>query len=591
MAAIGGGTFGAATITAGALGSITASTIASAAIGAAVGSIASQTVGLATGNVDKFDWNGVALSALSGGIAAGLPVNLGMLGDFGQYGNVMVRAAAANAITQGIGVVTGVQRSFDWRGVAGSAVGAGVGAAVGEALGLRANGRPVGVGSAEFFATSLAKGMAAGVAVSAARGGRVAVQQVAVDAFGNALGQGIADAMSSPSMTAGDAWQADMAKRKAENNPFDLPTVSREGPSAHEIFRGSEIRDQNADAVWQQHVASATSSHGGMSEDEYWNRRGLSQANRYAETFGGEGVEAGGRMKLPAGWRMSNGRMIAPDGTDMGTLGGGGMLAINIRDRNDTQLARESFRRTEIMERNAAAAEITAAAQGPLPAGWNMRDASAALAQRDYEARLANAPSMTAWDGVSGTQRLEATARTIDAIGGNPMGAAGYLMGRGLGVKEGDAAVMAIIGSTAGELLALRPGPKLRPTWRQSELDVGAQLEPNAYRAQVSFRNGVEVPYGTKGSVRPDYFGFQGSSSVEVKNYNVETQFGRDRLVNNVSEQAVFRAANLPSGSGQSIYIDVRGQNVPRQQLNDVVDRIVQRSIGVLQHQQIMIIR
>jgi YD repeat-containing protein len=228
MAAIGGGTFGAATITAGALGSITASTIASTAIGAAVGSIASQTVGLATGNVDKFDWNGVALSALSGGIAAGLPANLGMLGDFGQYGNVMVRAAAANAITQGIGVVTGVQRSFDWRGVAGSAVGAGVGAAVGEALGLRANGRPVGVGSAEFFATSLAKGMAAGVAVSAARGGRVAVQQVAVDAFGNALGSSLASAMSSPFISVGEAWAADMAERKRSLDPLGLKAYAND---------------------------------------------------------------------------------------------------------------------------------------------------------------------------------------------------------------------------------------------------------------------------------------------------------------------------------------------------------------------------
>jgi hypothetical protein len=132
------------------------------------------------------------------------------------------------------------------------------------------------------------------------------------------------------------------------------------------------------------------------------------------------------------------------------------MVTINIRDTQDSsQLARENFRRAEFMEMNAAAAEIPVAAQSPLPPGWNMRDASAALAQREYEARLASAPNIAAWDGASSTQRLEATARTIDAIR-SPMGAAGYLVGRGLGVNEGDAAVMAVIGAMAGELLSAR---------------------------------------------------------------------------------------------------------------------------------------
>lgn len=40
-----------------------------------------------------------------------------------------------------------------------------------------------------------------------------------------------------------------------------------------------------------------------------------------------------------------------------------------------------------------------------------------------------------------------------------------------------------------------------RPSWRASELDVGARIEGQRYRAQVSFKDGAEVPYGTKGSV------------------------------------------------------------------------------------------
>jgi hypothetical protein len=58
----------------------------------------------------------------------------------------------------------------------------------------------------------------------------------------------------------------------------------------------------------------------------------------------------------------------------------------------------------------------------------------------------------------------------------------------------------------------------VRPTPRQSEIDVGVDLPPGA-RPQVSFKNGQEVPYGTSGSVRPDYC-LGNVCSVEVKNYN-----------------------------------------------------------------------
>ena len=53
-----------------------------------------------------------------------------------------------------------------------------------------------------------------------------------------------------------------------------------------------------------------------------------------------------------------------------------------------------------------------------------------------------------------------------------------------------------------------------RPTWRQSELDAATDFP--GYADQKSFINGKEVSYGTKGSVRPDYYkeGF----SVDTKN-------------------------------------------------------------------------
>jgi hypothetical protein len=90
-------------------------------------------------------------------------------------------------LNQGIGVVTGLQSKFDWRSVAASAVGAGVGQAVSGPI-----GDALGKGT---FGARLATGLIAGGAAAIARGGKVAIQQVVVDAFGNAAAESFVDAM------------------------------------------------------------------------------------------------------------------------------------------------------------------------------------------------------------------------------------------------------------------------------------------------------------------------------------------------------------------------------------------------------------
>ena len=113
-----------------------------------------------------------------------------------------------------------------------------------------------------------------------------------------------------------------------------------------------------------------------------------------------------------------------------------------------------------------------------------------------------------------------------------------------------------------------------RPTWRQSELDVGKDYE--GYDAQKSFINGEEVPYGTKGSVRPEFY--KNGHSVEVKNYNVETSSGRNSLINNVSSQIKKRLTNLPEGTEQTVVIDVRGQEYNLEILRDIKNKIIEKS-------------
>lgn len=164
-------------------GLLSATSPAGLAIGGAAGSIASQAVGMATGVQEKFSWKGVALSALSAGIGGELGAQSQLFNLTSSPAvNTAIRLATGNVITQGIGVATGLQKKFDWKGVAASAAGGFAGAAVGARLPESLNP----------FVGRVVSGFAAGTAAAIARGGKVAIQQVAVDAFGNALGQSLA---------------------------------------------------------------------------------------------------------------------------------------------------------------------------------------------------------------------------------------------------------------------------------------------------------------------------------------------------------------------------------------------------------------
>ena len=120
--------------------------------------------------------------------------------------------------------------------------------------------------------------------------------------------------------------------------------------------------------------------------------------------------------------------------------------------------------------------------------------------------------------------------------------------------------------------------PATRPTAKQSEIDVGKDLPTNA-RAQVSFRDGKEVPYGTKGSVRPDWC-LGNVCSIEVKNYDIVKN--TNGLINNISKQAIDRAEHLPQGMEQRIVIDIRGQEINTKQLIKLRSSIVKKSNNII---------
>ncbi|MDP9992345.1 YD repeat-containing protein [Variovorax boronicumulans] len=187
----GGSVLAGGVATAGSLAA-TLGTVGTGLLAGAVGSVVSQGIGIAIGAQDEFSWKGVALSAIGAGVSAGVGAAFGGPVTSTGLDRVLAyagRAAITSAVTQGISVATGLQSSFNWKGVAASAVGAGVGAAVsGPASSL------FGTSDLGQFATRFASGLVGGLTTAVLKGGRVNVTQVATDAFGNALGDSIAAA-------------------------------------------------------------------------------------------------------------------------------------------------------------------------------------------------------------------------------------------------------------------------------------------------------------------------------------------------------------------------------------------------------------
>ena len=109
-----------------------------------------------------------------------------------------------------------------------------------------------------------------------------------------------------------------------------------------------------------------------------------------------------------------------------------------------------------------------------------------------------------------------------------------------------------------------------RPSWKDSEID--ALDDYPSYEEQKSFLDGKEVPYGKKGSTRPDLY--SKGHSIEVKNYDVTTSRGRSRLKSELKRQYNSRVENLPKGTKQSAIIDVRGQNISPKELKKLKESI-----------------
>ena len=184
------------------------------ATASAVGSIVGQAVGLGTGAIQEFSWKQVGLAAVSGAVSGGVGDKLFGSGPVAAAG----RAVLSKVVSQAISVALGLQERFDWRGVAAAAVGSLAASATLSAL------KDVQLGDTSFkdaLARRTISGLAAGGAAALARGKRVDITQVVLDAFGNALGESFAR-HSEPEPSIGEAWRQEMTRRRAALNPMGL---------------------------------------------------------------------------------------------------------------------------------------------------------------------------------------------------------------------------------------------------------------------------------------------------------------------------------------------------------------------------------
>jgi hypothetical protein len=162
------------------------------------------------------------------------------------YQAAAARAAFTSTSLQAVSMASGQQGRFDWRAVAASAVGAGLGQGAQVGFGAQAAPSALSTALGETFGEvgrGTVFGMMSGAAASAVGSGRVMARQVAVDAFGNALGQGLLS-----SMQGGVDWSGAPDESTAETL-----RLARTGNAS-----ASSSVQPGAEATWPEQYETAT---------------------------------------------------------------------------------------------------------------------------------------------------------------------------------------------------------------------------------------------------------------------------------------------------------------------------------------------
>ncbi len=261
--------------------------IAAAAAGAAAGSVASQLVGMATGNVDKFSWKAVGQSALAAGITAGVGSAItsavaegGFMADSAIAPALRAKGATTAIVRAGMGsaVSQAIQGKWSWREVGASTVAGGAGYYAGEAVGrvmqgLDANAVKIAASTGAAVAGSWARSQVMGYSSAETR---ARLSQAFISGLGQGIGTAISESFASgsrqkPAPTF--AQDAAASRSLGFRLPWDLLSIAlrpkRDGCGTTR-WAPLRIRWQ---AVWTGLEAASTRS--SMVMVERWTRRCL----------------------------------------------------------------------------------------------------------------------------------------------------------------------------------------------------------------------------------------------------------------------------------------------------------------------------
>jgi YD repeat-containing protein len=177
-------------------------------IGAAAGNLAGQVTANAVGLQKGINWGSVASSAMTAWVGPmNLPANA-------TWGEIALSAAQQNIVSQGINILTGQQEKFDWKGVVAASIVAPITHSLTKDLAGSSNTRSVTGSSWKGFGADLATGLIKGAVNQGASilvdgKGKMQWSSIAVDSFGNAIGNSINAELDQANrkFKQTDAWQ------------------------------------------------------------------------------------------------------------------------------------------------------------------------------------------------------------------------------------------------------------------------------------------------------------------------------------------------------------------------------------------------
>ncbi len=248
----GGVMVGSATVGVNAAGAVIAG-----AVGGAAGSIASQAVGIAAGAQDSFSWKAVGLAAVGGAVGGAINANAGAFKSFESAAGV-ARAVTSNVLTQGIGVMTGLQEKFSWQSVAISGAAAAISPSIQKGFSESAFAKDF-LGGADSLATKTAANFLTGTTTQIIRmavygQGKLDFASLAADAFGNAIGEAVADRMK-PKVTPPTSGTFNGLKLKAGSGEQGLKLSAAAADAWSQEVDAGIAANARAWANWDQAMA------------------------------------------------------------------------------------------------------------------------------------------------------------------------------------------------------------------------------------------------------------------------------------------------------------------------------------------------